>query len=259
MVTSPLAAVKIKQAAHLIQSAKHVVALTGAGISTPSGIDDFRSIGTGLWEQYDPMEVASLSAFRHNPDKFFKWLQPFAKKIFLAEPNPAHIALARLEEAGFLAGLVTQNIDDLHRRAGSKVVFEVHGHLREAVCVSCYRRHPTQDITATYLQTGEAPLCPDCGAVLKPDVVLIEEQLPYDVFRQATELISGSDLILIVGSSLEAVPVAYLPIEPLNAGARLIIINREPTFLDERADIIFRQDLAIVLPNLTTEVLGEQE
>ena len=258
-MTYPLPAVKIRQAAHLIRSAKHTVALTSAGISTPSGIDDFRSIATGLWERYDPMEVASLSAFRYHPDKFYKWMQPFAEKILLAEPNPTHLALARLKEAGYLAGVVTQNINDLHRRAGSKVVFEIHGHLRKAVCVSCYRRQPTQDLAATYIQTGETPLCPDCDAVLKPNVVPIEEQLPYDVFRQATELISYSDLILIVGSSLGVVPVAYLPIDPLNAGARLIIINRDPTFLDERADIIFRQDLAVVLPRLTTEVLGEQE
>jgi len=248
--------VKIKQAAHLIRSAKHAVALTGAGISAPSGIDDFHSIGSGLWEHYDPMEVASLSVFRYNPDKFYKWMQPFAEMILLAEPNPAHLALARLEEAGFLAGVVAQNIDDLHHWAGFKVVFEVHGHLCEAVCVSCYHQ-PTQDLTATYIHTGEIPLCPDCGVVLKPYVVLIEGQLPHDVFHQSTEMISGSDLILVVGSSLEVVPVAYLPIDPLNAGARLIIINRDPTFLNERADIIIRQDLAVVLPHLTTEVLGE--
>jgi NAD-dependent deacetylase len=247
----------ILEAAQLLQKAKHTVALTGAGISTPSGIPDFRSRGSGLWEHYDPMEVASLSTFRYDPDKFYKWIQPLALTMFEAEPNPAHFALARLEEAGLLAGVVTQNIDDLHRRAGSEIVFEVHGHLREATCVSCYSCHPTEGFIETFIKTGETPHCPVCGGVLKPNAVLYEEQLPYDVFCGAADLLSQSDLILIAGSSLEVVPVASLPVGPLNTGARLIIINHYPTYLDERADVIFRQDVAVVLPRLVSEVLGE--
>lgn len=247
----------ILQAAQLIQKAKHTVAFTGAGISTPSGIPDFRSRGSGLWEHYDPMEVASLSAFRYDPDKFYKWIQPLALTMIEAEPNPAHIALARLEEAGLLAGIVTQNIDNLHRRAGSEIVFEVHGHMREMTCVSCYSCHPTDSFIEKFIKTGETPHCPDCGGVLKPNTVLFEEQLPYDVFCGAADLLSQSDLILIAGSSLEVVPVASLPVDPLNAGARLIIINHYPTYLDERADVIFRQDVAVVLPRLVSEVLGE--
>jgi len=247
----------ILQAAQLIQKAKHTVAFTGAGISTPSGIPDFRSRGSGLWELYDPMEVASLSAFRYDPDKFYKWIQPLALTMIEAEPNPAHIALARLEEAGLLAGVVTQNIDDLHRRAGSEIVFEVHGHLREATCVSCYSCHPTEGFIETFIKTGETPHCSDCGGVLKPNTVLFGEQLPYDVFCGAADLLSQSDLILIAGSSLEMVPVASLPVGPLNTGAHLIIINHYPTYLDERADVIFRQDVAVVLPRLVSEVLGE--
>lgn len=247
----------ILQAAQLIQKAKHTVAFTGAGISTPSGIPDFRSRGSGLWELYDPMEVASLSAFRYDPDKFYKWIQPLALTMIEAEPNPAHIALARLEEAGLLAGVVTQNIDDLHRRAGSEIVFEVHGHLREATCVSCYSCHPTEGFIETFIKTGETPHCSDCGGVLKPNTVLFGEQLPYDVFCGAADLLSQSDLILIAGSSLEMVPVASLPVGPLNTGARLIIFNHYPTYLDERADVIFRQDVAVVLPRLVSEVLGE--
>ncbi len=247
----------ILQAAQLIQKANHTVAFTGAGISTPSGIPDFRSKGSGLWEFYDPMEVASLSAFRYDPDKFYKWIQPLALTMIEAEPNPAHIALARLEEAGLLAGVVTQNIDDLHRRAGSEIVFEVHGHLREATCVSCYSCHPTEGFIETFIKTGETPHCSDCGGVLKPNTVLFGEQLPYDVFCGAADLLSQSDLILIAGSSLEMVPVASLPVGPLNTGARLIIFNHYPTYLDERADVIFRQDVAVVLPRLVSEVLGE--
>ncbi len=247
----------ILQAAQLLQQAKHTVAFTGAGISTPSGIPDFRSKGSGLWELYDPMEVASLSAFRYDPNKFYKWIQPLALLMIQAEPNPAHIALARLEKAGLLTGIVTQNIDDLHRRAGSEVIFEVHGHLREATCVSCYNCYPTDGFIEDFIKTGEAPRCPNCDGILKPNAVLFEEQLPYDIFCGAVDLLCQSDLILIVGSSLEVVPVASLPVTPLNAGARLIIINHYPTYLDERADVIFREDVAIVLPRIVAEVLGE--
>ena len=247
----------ILQAAQLIQNAKHTVAFTGAGISTPSGIPDFRSKGSGLWERFNPMEVASLSAFRYNPDKFYKWIQPLALTIIEAEPNPAHIALARLEEAGLLTGIVTQNVDDLHRRAGSETVYEVHGHLREATCISCYGCHPSDNFIEDFIKTGETPHCPDCGGVLKPNTVLFEEQLPYDVFHAAAEILSRSDLILIAGSSLEVVPVASLPVTPLNAGAGLIIVNHYPTYLDERADVLFHEDVAVVLPRIVSEVLGE--
>jgi NAD-dependent deacetylase len=245
----------VSQAAQLLHKAKHTVAFTGAGISTPSGIPDFRSAGSGLWERYNPMEVASLSAFRYDPDKFYEWIQPLALTMIEAEPNPAHIALSRLEKAGLLAGIVTQNIDNLHHRAGSETVFEVHGHMREATCVSCYSCHPTDSFMEAFIKTGETPHCPDCGGVLKPNTVLFEEQLPYDVFCGAADLLSQSDLILIAGSSLEVVPVASLPVGPLNAGARLIIVNHYPTYLDERADVIFRQDVAVVLPRLVSEVL----
>ncbi|HEY45252.1 MAG: hypothetical protein AMJ88_04350 [Anaerolineae bacterium SM23_ 63] len=248
---------RISQAAQLLQQAKHTVAFTGAGISTPSGIPDFRSKGSGLWERYNPMEVASLSAFRYDPDKFYKWIQPLALTMIEAEPNPAHFALARLEKAGLLAGIVTQNIDDLHRRAGSEIIFEVHGHLREATCVSCYSCHSTNGFIEEFINTGETPHCPECGGVLKPNTVLFEEQLPYDIFMGAANLLSQSDLIIIAGSSLEVVPVASLPVGPLNAGARLIIVNNYPTYLDERADVIFREDVAVVLPRLVSEVLGE--
>lgn len=256
-MTSSTLNTHIQQASHLLLSAQHTVALTGAGISTPSGIPDFRSPGTGLWEQINPLMAASLTAFRHHPERFFEWARPIAQKIIDADPNPAHIALARLEKSGYLAGIVTQNIDDLHRRAGSEVVFEVHGHIREAVCVTCYSHHFSKKLLEAFIRTGEPPRCPECNGILKPNVVLVEEQLPYDIFRQATELFDQSDLILVIGSSLEVTPVAYLPLDPLDAGAHLIIINREPTYLDDRADFIFRQDLEIVLPRLASEVIGE--
>lgn len=253
----PLSASPVIHAASLIRQNRRAVALTGAGISTPSGVPDFRSPGSGLWEHVDPMEVASLTAFRHNPARFYEWVRPLALHILQAQPNPAHLSLARLERAGRLMGVVTQNIDDLHRKAGSVNVLELHGHLRQVTCVSCYHVFPTQAMVGEWFERGTIPRCPDCGGVLKPNAVLFEEQLPYEILRQAQRWMRMADLVLVIGSSLEVMPAARLPVEAANAGARLIIINREPTYLDERADAILRQDVAEVLPALVDEVLGE--
>ncbi len=247
----------LTHAVQLLRQSQRAVALTGAGISTPSGVPDFRSPGSGLWERVDAMEVATLTAFRHNPARFYEWVRPLALLILHAQPNPAHLSLARLEHAGRLIGVVTQNIDDLHRKAGSVNVLELHGHLREVTCVRCYRVFPTEPLVASWFERGDVPRCPDCGGVLKPKAVLFEEQLPYDVLRQAKQWMRTAQVVLIVGSSLEVMPAGLLPVEAANAGARLIIINREPTYLDERADAIFRQDAAEVLPRLVDEVLSE--
>lgn len=249
-------ATEISTAADLILQAQRSVALTGAGISTPSGIPDFRSPGTGLWERFDPLEVASLSAFRSQPERFFVWIRPLLRTICEALPNPAHAALARLEHEGHLTGVVTQNIDGLHQRAGSDRVIEIHGNIRQATCVSCYRHFATEPFIAALLHAGEIPRCPDCSGILKPDVVLFEEQLSAEALREAENLIIGTDLLIIVGSSLDVMPASLLPIKALNDGAGLIILNNEATYLDGRADVILRQDAAEMLPLITSEVLG---
>lgn len=248
----------LEQAARLLKGAASACALTGAGISTPSGIPDFRSAGTGLWERADPMQVASLTAFRYHPEAFFAWIRPLADSILGSQPNAAHFALARLEAAGRLAGLVTQNIDGLHARAGSRRLYEIHGHLRTSTCVACYRSCETDSRLDQAARTGVVPRCEICGGVLKPDVVLFGEQLPHEAVRGAEALLAASDLLLIAGSSLEVTPAALLPQRALQAGARLIIVNREPTYLDERADVVFRQDVIDVLPTLADEVLRER-
>jgi NAD-dependent deacetylase len=203
------------------------------------------------------MEVASLSAFRYQPETFYRWVRPLAQKIVDAEPNPAHRALAKLEQAGQLAGIITQNIDDLHGRAGSEHIFELHGHLREATCVRCYRRYPSERKLASFAETGEIPRCEVCDGILKPEVVLLGEQLPYLVVQEAKDLIGRSDLLIIVGSSLEVTPAAIFPVQALNRGAAMIIINHEATYLDARADVIFRQNVAKVLPELVEEVMND--
>lgn len=249
----------IERTAAIFRSACRVVALTGAGVSTRSGIPDFRSRDSGLWTKYDPMTVASLASFRYHPKDFFKWVRPLVKTMIDAEPNPAHTALAKLEQAGFLHGIITQNIDDLHRKAGSERIYEIHGHLREATCISCYQKHNATNLIEVFARTGALPYCDDCGGLLKPDIILFGEQLPTTVICEAQALIDEADLIVVVGSSMEVIPAASMPIPALNAGAKLIILNNEPTYLDIRADFIIRDDVAHVLPMILKEVLREPQ
>ncbi len=255
-MTASLSTKLLEVSAELITSAKKTVALTGAGISTPSGIPDFRSNSSGLWENFDPISVASLLSFRYQPEDFFKWVRPLVRNILSARPNPAHIALARLEDAGLLAGVITQNIDDLHRRAGSKHLYEIHGHLRQATCISCYRKVAAGDVLKNFADTGLVPYCELCGGLLKPDVVLIGEQLPHEIVSEAMKLLEDCDLIIVAGSSMRVTPACTFPIKPLDEGAHMVIINNDPTYLDERADVVFREDIAEVLPRLANEVLG---
>jgi NAD-dependent deacetylase len=256
-VTSERFTSDIVRASKLIRAAESTVALTGAGISTPSGIPDFRSAGSGLWELYNPMEVASLTSFRYNPERFFQWARPLASTILNADPNSAHYALARLEEAGYLRGIITQNIDNLHFRAGSKNVLEIHGHMRKATCINCFNKVEITNQIEDFVTKQIIPYCEKCGGILKPDFVLFGEQLPFEVVKEARLWIQSSTLILVLGSSLEVIPVAYYPVEAINAGARMIIINNERTYLDERADVVFNDDVADVLPKITAEVLDE--
>ncbi len=253
---SPASIELIQRSVELFRHSKHSIALTGAGISTPSGIPDFRSQGSGLWTKFDPFTVASLSAFRYHPLEVLEWVRPLVGKIVSAEPNPAHTALARLEQAGRLAGVITQNIDGLHQKAGSKCVFEIHGNLRSATCTSCYRKAATDQLIQPFVECGSVPHCPSCGGLLKPDIVLFGEQLPHDVVQGAEKLLEGCDLVLIAGSSLEVTPAASMPINALNHGAKLIIVNNDPTYLDERADLTFHMDVIDVLPRLADEVLN---
>lgn len=240
----------IAQATTLLRQSRHAVALTGAGISTPSGIPDFRSVSSGLWDVYDPMEVASIYAFRRQPQAFYDWLRPLARAILNARPNPAHQALARMEAHGPLKAVITQNIDMLHTRAGSQMIYEVHGHLRTATCRGCGAHHDGPQLLTSFVADGAVPICHYCMAVLKPDVVLYGETLPLGVYVGAEEAAVAADLMLVVGSSLEVVPVSDLPRRAKQTGAALIIVNYEPTPADGLADVVIRGDVAEVLPRL---------
>ena len=235
------------QAAALVRQATHGVALTGAGISTPSGIPDFRSADSGLWDQVDPMVVASLRAFLRDPAPFYTWFRPLLDTIVQAQPNPAHAALARLESAGKLAAVVTQNIDDLHQKAGSQTVHELHGHLRDLTCMRCQQIEPAASALPTYMADGRVPHH-HCGGVLKPNVIFFGELLPEQTYAASVAVLQQADLVVIVGSSMEVAPASELPQVALEHGARLIIVNYSPTPWDASADVIIRADAAAALP-----------
>ena len=249
----------IGEAATYIRHAKRGVVLTGAGISTPSGIPDFRSTGSGLWDRFDPMEVASLMAFRYHPERFFEWVRPLLRGILAAQPNPAHIALAQLEQAGYFHTIITQNIDGLHQKAGAQHVLEVHGTLETATCTQCFRTYPSDQFMESFLETGEIPRCPECGGILKPDVVLFGEQLPWKVWSEAEKAARQCDLMFVAGSSLEVTPVAQLPLVAAQNGAALIIVNHTPTYIDIRADVVLRGDVADIIPRIAQAVLHPKD
>lgn len=246
----------IRCAADIIRSSRSTVVLTGAGISTPSGIPDFRSPNNGIWENYDPFEVASLSAFRYDPERFYGWLRGLASRMLDALPNPAHFSLARMEQAGIVHTIITQNIDSLHQRAGSRSVLEIHGSMSSMTCIGCYKTTDAAAYVGPYLERGEIPHC-DCGSVLKPDLVLMGEQLPVRTWLKAQEASTNCDLMIVAGSSLEVLPVAGLPMRAVENGAHLILINRSTTYLDVRADVVLHEDVAEVIPAIVDMVLEE--
>lgn len=238
----------VKKAQEFIKNANRIVALTGAGISTPSGIPDFRSPESGFWERVDPMEVASIQGFHANPQNFYDWVRPLAAQTQNAQPNPAHIALAQMEQRGKLHAIITQNIDMLHHKAGSKNVYEVHGHLRTASCLKCGQQQDGAQLMATVLQTKLAPVCPTCGGAVKPDVILFGELLPFHILREAEAAVESCDVMIVVGSSLEVAPVNYMPMRAKQNGAALIIVNFQQTHMDTVADCVINADVVDVLP-----------
>jgi len=221
--------------AELIRSASSVVALTGAGISVPSGIPDFRSPGTGLWENVDPMEVAHISVWRREPARFWGFYGQRFAALEGKEPNAAHRALATLEADGRLEAVITQNIDGLHRAAGTRDLVEVHGSVATASCLRDGSRYPLPEVRRRLEEDPEGiPRC-DCGAPLKPDVILFGEFLDETALGRASDLVARADLLLAIGSSLEVHPVAGLPELTLANGGRIAVVTRSTTPFDRHA------------------------
>lgn len=244
----------IEEARRLLSGASHIVALTGAGISTPSGIPDFRSPSSGLWERVDPLQVASLFAFRQRPQDFYDWIYPLTKKTLAARPNAAHLALAQMEKFGPLQAVITQNIDMLHSKAGSQNIIEIHGHMRELTCLRCFDIVPSEPVLEQFLESGEAPHC-SCGGVLKPNVILFGEQLPVRALAESKRQARQCDVMLVVGSSLEVAPAGDLPLLARDHDARLIIVNYGETYADHIADVVIHADVVEVLPLLADPFL----
>lgn len=238
----------IKETAQLISQSQRIVAFTGAGISTDSGIPDFRSQSSGLWNNIDPMIVASIYEFRRNPNSFYDWIRPLSHSIANAMPNPAHQALFHLEEMGLLQAVITQNIDMLHTRAGNQTVYELHGHMRQATCIHCLKEFDCQDTLKQFLNDGTLPRCPDCDRILKPNVVLFGEQLPFQELYSAQEAARNCDLMLIIGSSLEVAPANEIPVLAHRSGAKIVMINLAPTDANYYADTMLQGRAAHILP-----------
>jgi NAD-dependent deacetylase len=230
------AAVGAARLAGLIRESRCAVALTGAGVSVPSGIPDFRTPETGLWAKVDPMEVAHIDVFERDPARFWSYYRPRFHSLGEKRPNAAHEALAELERRGLIEGVITQNIDRLHRAGGSRNVIEVHGSIETSSCTRCAASFELEEVDALFDERGVA-ICSGCGGAVKPDVVLFGELLPESAMARATELAERADLMLCVGSSLAVHPVAGLPQLTLERGGRLAIVTKGQTPYDKDAEL----------------------
>jgi NAD-dependent deacetylase len=243
----------IGRAAGILANARPAVVFTGAGVSTESGLPDFRSPG-GLWAGVDPMEVASLTAFRRRPQAFFEFYRARLAHLAQARPNPAHVALAAMEAQGITGVIITQNVDGLHQAAGSRAVIEIHGNLHEAACPDCEWTGPIAVITDA-LARKATPACPACGSPVKPNVVLFEELLPVGAYHRARAVCARARALLVVGSSLQVTPAAWLPQIVHDSGGSVVIINDEPTPFDGMAAVVLRGQSGTLLPDLAVAAI----
>jgi NAD-dependent deacetylase len=246
----------VQRLAELVRNSGRTVALTGAGISVPSGIPDFRSPGTGLWEKVDPMEVAHIEVFLRDPKRFWSYYRPRFGMLEDKQPNRAHEVLAELEARGMVEAVITQNIDRLHRKAGSRRVVEVHGTIETSSCVSCSTSFPFAEVEDLFDSDGVAR-CAHCAGAVKPDVVLFGELLPERAMEEADALAQRADLMLCIGSSLEVHPVASLPARTLARGGAVAIVTKGPTPYDSDAAVRMDGDVVEELEALA-QALGER-
>jgi NAD-dependent deacetylase len=244
---------KTKKFAELILGSKKIVALTGAGMSTESGIADFRSPGTGLWEKVDPYEYASIDSYIAHPTKNLEFMIETGKAIFSARPNKGHKALTRLQKLGKLKGVLTQNIDRLHQKAKTNNIIEFHGNVMEAKCLSCGKVFPITTMVNQVLQ-GKSPFCEDCNGILKPNAIFFGELLESEVLAAADKMIVDCDLLIVLGSSLVVYPVAWYPQKALSLGAKLAIINIQETDIDSKAEMVIHEKIGDIFPKIVSLV-----
>jgi len=241
--------VSVDRAAELLRNASHAVALTGAGVSAESGIPTFRGVG-GLWTEYDPVKVSSIDSFMADPASYWRVAKQRGGIALAAKPNPGHVALAAMERAGRLEAVITQNTDGLHQAAGSTRVIELHGSGRTVECLECGAREPRSEVQAR-LDAEMPPRCRTCGGgPLKPTVVLFGEPMPVAAVDDALRLARVADVVLVVGSSLVVYPAAEIPLIAVRSGARMIVVNAEPTPFDGFAEVVIHGRSGEVLPDL---------
>jgi len=244
----------IDEAASVWKRSRYPVAFTGAGISVPSGIPDFRSPG-GLWTRFDPFEVATAEALDNNPRGVWEFMLETVQLLERAGPNPAHLALAELEQASRLMGVITQNIDNLHQEAGSGVVVEYHGNFKRFYCKDCTAEKPMSEVRALSLEAIPC-ICPSCGGLIRPDVVFFGESIPPAAHQQSLNMIARADLMLIAGTSGEVAPANILPRQVKINGGRIIEINLGRTTYEDITDIRFDGRVEDILPQLAGSVLS---
>ncbi|TXT59691.1 MAG: NAD-dependent protein deacylase 2 [Promethearchaeota archaeon] len=250
---------KINNLAELIANSEDIVALTGAGMSTESGIPDFRSPGTGLWEKVDPNEFASISSYVANPQRNLKFMLEMGMQIFKAKPHEGHKALTKLQKLGKLKGVLTQNIDGLHQRAGTENVIELHGTANEARCIECHETYEISFMINQVVKGDYEPTCGECSGLLKPNAIFFGEPLESSVIREADEMVEKCDLLIVLGSSLLVYPVAFYPQKVLSNDAEIGIINIQPTEMDRYAEVVIHKKIGKMLPKVADLVAKRLE
>ena len=244
----------IKKVAKILLNSKDTIVLTGAGVSTESGIPDFRGEG-GIWEKYRPEIYGDIQYFLNDPSKFWEMAKEIAPTLFNAIPNPGHFALAELEKMKLIKAIITQNIDELHQKAGAIIVYEVHGNINRFTCLGCRASYTKEQVFNKLKKSkGSPPQCDYCTAPLRPSVVLFGENLPNFEKYMSIDLAKKTEVMLIAGSSLTVAPVCDLPVYTLKGGGRLIIVNDQPTHLDDKAEIVINNKTGIILPLIVEEI-----
>jgi len=249
--------VKIQKFAQLILDANNIIVLTGAGMGTESGIADFRSPGTGLWEKVNPDEFASIHSYVSDTKKNLDFMLEMGLNIFKARPNKGHKMLTKLQKLGKLKGILTQNIDGLHQKAHSKNIVELHGTAHEAICMGCNKIYPITTMINQVMKGENRPSCEACNGLLKPNAIFFGEPLRSEILRQADDMINNCDLLIVLGSSLLIYPVAFYPRKALSLGAKIAIINIQETDVDSLAEVVIHEKIGNVFPLIVEIVEGK--
>lgn len=242
--------------ADLVRASGNTIVLTGAGLSVPSGIPDFRTPQTGLWANVDPMKIAHVDVWRSDPQRFWSFYAQRFASLGPVKPNGGHYALSKLQEAGVIGPILTQNIDMLHTKSGAQDVIELHGSIAKSNCLSCGSQVGVDALLELVSESVDGvPRCVSCRSVYKPGVVLFGDMLPELALRRASDLAKVADLLICVGSSLEVYPVAGLPLETLRGGGRLALVTQGPTPFDHDADLKLVGDVELELQALAQQLL----